>query len=207
MLDPLLRRLIDPPLNVTGRFLAARGVPATAVTGIGFAAGLCVVPVLAMGWYGLALGIIAFNRVLDGVDGAVARAHSTEASEFGGYVDIVADMVFYASVVFGFALADPANAIWAALLLAGFVGTCASFLGHAVVAARRGDVTTARGEKSFFHAGGIVEGTETILFLAAMCLFPEAFSWLAILFAVLCGGTIVGRVIVARRQWTVKESA
>jgi len=74
---------------------------------------------------------------LDGLDGAVAR-HGTPTA-FGGYLAIVCDMAFYAAVPVGFALAEAGNAIWAALLLASFVCTCASFLGRAVMAARRGE--------------------------------------------------------------------
>ena len=72
---------------------------------------------------------------------------------FGGYLDIMCDMGFYAAVPLGFALARPDNALWAALLLASFVCTASSFLGRAVLAGQRGEPDDgARGRKSFFHA-------------------------------------------------------
>lgn len=197
MLDPLMRRLVDPPLDAAGRRLAAWGVGANALTLAGLAVGLLAVPLIARGWFLWALAAIAVNRVVDGLDGAVARRRG--ATDFGGYLDIVADMVFYAGVVLGFALRDPAaNGVWAALLLASFVGTCASFLGWAVIAAKRGESTEARGRKSFFHSAGVIEGTETIAFLVALCLFPSWFAELAAVFAALCSWTVLMRVLAAR---------
>ena len=197
MLDPLLRRWIDPPLDRAGGWLAARGASADAVTVTGLAAGLVALPLLAFEQYGMALAAIALNRLLDGLDGAVAR--HTRSSPYGGYLDIFCDMVFYAAVPFGFALARPDNAIWAALLLASFVCTCASFLGRAVLATGRGEGDTGRrGRKSFFHAAGLMEGTETLLAFVLFCLLPDLFPWLAGLVAALCFWTAVARVIEAR---------
>ncbi|HMH96607.1 MAG TPA: CDP-alcohol phosphatidyltransferase family protein, partial [Bradyrhizobium sp.] len=120
---------------------------------------------------------------------------------FGGYLDIVCDMAFYAAVPLGFALARPANALWAALLLASFVCTAASFLGRAVMAVERGEADDgARGKKSFFYAAGIIEGSETILAFVLFCLFPTAFAWLAGLFAALCFWTAAARVVAAFRS-------
>ena len=47
-------------------------------------------------------------------------------------------------------------------------------------------MTARAGRKSFFHAAGIVEGTETIIAFVLFCLFPAAFPWLAGIFAGLC---------------------
>jgi hypothetical protein len=137
MLDPVLRRWIDPPLTRTGAWIANRGVSANGLSLAGLAIGLSCVPLLAFGHYGLALGAILINRLFDGLDGAVAR--QGQPSAVGGYLDIVCDMAFYAAIPLGFALARPENSIWAALLLASFVCTCASFLGRAVMAADRGE--------------------------------------------------------------------
>jgi phosphatidylglycerophosphate synthase len=196
MLDPVLRRWVDPPLDRAGAWMAARGVSANALTLAGLAVGLTSVPLLAAGWYGAALAVILLNRLLDGLDGAVARQGRPTA--FGGYLDIFCDMVFYASVPVGFALAQPGNAVWAALLLASFVCTCASFLGRAVLAAQRGEADEGRrGIKSFFHAAGLVEGSETIGAFVLFCLLPSLFAWLAGIFAILCLWTAAARVTAA----------
>lgn len=194
MLDPFMRRWIGPPLDRAGVWLAGRGVTANAVSVTGLAIGLSAVPLLAFGHYGAALLVVLLNRLFDGLDGAVAR-HAPRLTAFGGYLDIVCDMAFYAAVPLGFALARPENAVWAAVLLASFVCTCASFLGRAVLAASRGESDTGkRGRKSFFHAAGLIEGTETIMAFVLFCLFPGLFPWLAGAVAALCFWTAAARV-------------
>jgi phosphatidylglycerophosphate synthase len=202
MLDPLLRRWIDPSLNRAGAWLARRDMSANAFSVAGLAIGLAAVPLLAWGRYEMALLVILLNRLIDGLDGAIAR-HKGGGSPFGGYLDIMCDMGFYAAVPIGFALARPDNALWAALLLASFVCTASSFLGRAVLAVQRDEPDDgARGPKSFFHAAGIVEGTETIIAFVLFCLFPAAFPWLAGIFAALCLWTAAARVVDARRSGT-----
>jgi phosphatidylglycerophosphate synthase len=175
------------------------GASANAITIAGLAIGLLAVPLLAAERYGWALLVILLNRLIDGLDGAVAR--QGRLSPFGGYLDIVCDMAFYAAVPLGFALAEPANALWSALLLASFVCTAASFLGRAVMAALQGEPDDgARGRKSFFNAAGIIEGTETILAFVLFCLFPSLFPWLAGVFAGLCFCTAAARILDAYRQ-------
>jgi phosphatidylglycerophosphate synthase len=190
MLDPWCRRLIDPPLNAAGAVLARAGLGANTVTLAGLLIGLGAVPALAL---------VVANRLADGLDGAVARARG--ATDRGGYIDIVADFAFYGLVPFGFALADPdRNALAAAFVLASFMGTASSFLAFAALAAKRGLTTTRRGRKSFYHLGGLAEGTETILFLVAACLFPSWFPWLAWAFGALCWLSTLGRVAAGWRD-------
>ena len=199
MLDPVLRRWIDPPLDRAGAWLARGALPANGYSLVGLAVGLAAVPLLAVGRYDAALVVILFNRLVDGLDGAVARHKG--ATRFGGYLDIMCDMAFYAAVPFGFALARPENALWAALLLASFVCTGTSFLGRAVLAQQRGEPEDlARGRKSFFHSAGLVEGTETIVAFVLFCLLPGDFPALAAVFSALCFWTAAARVIDASKS-------
>lgn len=196
MFDPMMRRLIDRPLDSAGAWLGRAGVRPNTITLAGLAVGLLIVPVLAGEHYWLALAMILLNRLLDGLDGAIARR--VGATAFGGYLDIVCDATFYGAVPLGFALATPANAPWAALLLACFVATMTSFLGRAVMAAKRREEDTGeRGRKSFFYAAGIVEGAETIAAFVAFCLFPGFFPLLAAIMTALCAWTVVARVLEA----------
>ncbi|QQP88788.1 CDP-alcohol phosphatidyltransferase family protein [Skermanella sp. TT6] len=199
MLDARLRRLIDPPLGRAGAALARRGVPADAVTLAGFAVGAASFPALAAEAYGWALALILLNRAMDGLDGAVAR--HAGATDFGGYLDIVCDFLFYSGVVFFFAVGRPEDALAAAFLVFSFVGTGSSFLAYAILAAKRGITTEIRGAKSLYYVGGITEGTETIALFAAMCLFPGAFPWLAWGFGALCWLTTAARVAAAARAF------
>lgn len=195
MFDAKLRPLIDPALNRVGGALADIGISANMLTFAGLAFGLCGAVAIAFGqvWAGLAL-IIA-NRVLDGLDGAVARA--TAPTALGGYFDIVADFAFYVSIPLGFGIMAPANTLPAALLIASFVLTGVSFLAFAVIAAERGEETQAHGKKSFFYSTGLAEGAETIAVFIAMCVFPAWFGVIAYAYAGLCVLTVFQRSALA----------
>ncbi len=198
MLDTFSRRLIDPPLNRIGAALAARGATADGVTLAGLALGLAASALIAAGLFGAGLVLLAVSRLADGLDGAVARA--TRKTDFGGYIDIAADFLFYGSVPLAFVVADPqANALAGAALLTSFYFNGTSFLGYAILAERRGMETAAQGEKTLYFSNGLLEGTETILFFVAMCLFPDAFAALAWIFAALCMVTGTLRIVAARR--------
>jgi len=200
MLDRALRPLIDPPLAALGRVLAVAGIHANAVTLAAAAVSVTAVAAIATAHFLAGLMLIALSRLLDGLDGALARCRA--ATDFGGYLDSVCDYVFYAGVPFGFALAAPGrNALAAAALLAGFLLTCASFLAFAAIAAKRGITGAERGPKSFFYSGGLVEGTETILFFAAMCLWPARFPLLAGVLCLACVATAAQRSAAAWRTF------
>jgi phosphatidylglycerophosphate synthase len=203
MLDARIRHLIDPPLTRLGQGLAQRGWTADQITLLGLAFGLTAAIVLAVGLPGwLALIPLLAGRLADGLDGAVARANQGMAgqkSDFGGYLDILCDMAFYAAIPLAFALRDPANAPVVAFLLATFYVNAASFLGFAILAAKRGMETKAQGEKSLYYSAGLLEGTETIFFFVLICLWPGAFIGLALIFAALCLFTAIARSLLARK--------
>lgn len=186
MIDAKLLPLQRAALAPAGRFLARRGVAADWITLAGFAAGLLAFAALAAGAGALALALIALNRLLDGLDGAVAR--EAGPTDRGAFLDIALDFMFYALVPLGFAFHDPAaNALPAALLVTSFVGTGSSFLAFAAIAERRPPGRAAsRPGKGIHYLGGLTEGFETILIFAAMCLWPAAFPVLAGLFAAAC---------------------
>jgi phosphatidylglycerophosphate synthase len=200
MFDAKLRPLIDPPLNRLGSALARRGVTANAITFLGLALGLAGAAAISGGYFGAGLGLILANRLLDGLDGAVARANGPTV--LGGYFDIVADFAFYVSVPLGFGLVDPANTQAALVLVASFVLTGVSFLAYAVIAAERGARTDAHGRKSFFYSTGLAEGSETIAVFIAFALFPAWFVPLAYAYAALCVLTVLQRSALAIVQFS-----
>jgi phosphatidylglycerophosphate synthase len=196
MLDARLRQLIDPPLDRLGRILARTGLSANGATWLGLALGLCGMAAIAAQAYLVGLGLILLNRLLDGLDGALAR-HSG-LTDLGGFLDILFDFIVYAGVPFAFALADPAaNGVAAAFLIFSFVGTGSSFLAFAIMAAKRGLTTDLRGRKSLYYLGGLTEGTETILVFVLACLFPTRFPLIAWVFGALCWLTTATRIAIA----------
>jgi phosphatidylglycerophosphate synthase len=197
MFDARLRPLIDPPLNAMGRWLARVGIGANAVTLAGLVPALGAAYAILYGHYAAGLALIAVNRLLDGLDGAVARASGL--TDFGGYLDTLADYVFYVAVPVAFGFAVHANTAAALLLVASFTLTSASFLAFAVLAAKRGDRTSAHGAKSIFYSTGLAEGAETIAAFTAMCLWPQHFPAIAYGFAGLCLLTVVQRSLLAAK--------
>ena len=196
MLDGLVRRLIDPPLDRAGSALAARGVPADLLTALGLALGLGAAAAIVLRADAVALLLLLASRVLDGLDGATARA--SRRTDRGGFIDIVFDFAFYGAIPLAFCLRDPAaNGIAAAVLLFAFYVNGASFLAFAAVAARRGLESRVRGVKSIYFTAGLAEGTETILVFAAMVLVPRWFPLLALGFAGLALMSAVARVTLA----------
>ncbi|KEO90140.1 membrane protein [Erythrobacter longus] len=196
MFDAKLRPLIDPPLNAVGAKLARAGISANALTFTGLAMGLGGAVAIAFGNLWLGLGLIIANRIIDGLDGAVARA--TTPTPLGGYFDIVADFAFYVSVPVGFGVLSSENTLPALVLVASFVLTGVSFLAFAVIAAERGEETQSHGKKSFFYSTGLAEGTETIAVFIAMCVFPAWFGIIAYAYAGLCVITVFQRSLRAR---------
>jgi phosphatidylglycerophosphate synthase len=200
MLDAKLRPFIDPPLNAAGVRLARTGLTANQTTLLGMVAGVSAGIAIALGAFDVALGLIVLSRILDGLDGAIARA--TDKTDFGGYLDILCDFAFYVSVPIGFGFADPANFPFALILVASFTLTGVSFLAYAVLAGKRGETTTAHGEKSFFYNTGLAEGTETIVAFILMCLFPTNFALIGAIYAAMCFVTVLQRSIAARMDFS-----
>lgn len=193
MLDRLAIALIRPPIEVMARVLVRSGIGANTITLVGFAIGMFAAFLIANEAYIAGAAALLVSRLCDGLDGAVARM--TTPTDAGGFLDITLDFVFYASIPLAFAYADPlANALPAAVLLAAFIGTGSSFLAFAVMAAKRGLTSTALPDKSFYFLGGLTEATETLLFLCAVCFWPEHFAVLAYSFALLCAITLVSRL-------------
>lgn len=204
MLDSAMRKMIDPPLNAAGRGLASRGLSANMVTLIGLALGLVAALVIALGWTWAALVPLLASRLADGLDGAIARA--TQKTDFGGFLDIVADFVFYGAIPLAFVVLDPAaHGLAGAFLLASFYVNGTSFLGYAILAEKHNMKTSAQGQKSLYYSNGILEGTETILFFVALCLFPQWFVALAWVFGAACLVTAGLRVYAAWKTFGVSR--
>ena len=193
MMDRWVIARLRPGLEAGARGLVRVSIGADAVTWAGFAIGLAAAACIAHQAFVAGLLLLLISRLLDGLDGAVARL--TQPTDRGAFLDITLDFLFYASIPLAFAFADPArNALAAAVLLAAFIGTGSSFLAFAILAERRGLARTAAPSKGFFYLGGLTEATETLLAFGAMCLWPQAFPWIAGVFAAMCLLTVLTRL-------------
>ena len=193
MFDRQAQNLLQPLVQALARTFYKRGVSANQVTIAGFLVGMLGALMICQGAFMLGLAAIWLSRLMDALDGALARL--SENTDAGGFLDISLDFVFYASIPLAFALQKPADhALPAAVLLASFVGTGSTFLAYAVIAAKRGLTSLDFPNKSFFYLGGLTEAGETLAVFSLMCIWPEAFSLLAYGFAALCAITTVMRI-------------
>jgi phosphatidylglycerophosphate synthase len=193
MFDRSANQMLAPSIQRLARQTRRLGLSANQLTLLGFMLGIAAACLIAFEAYLAGAAFILLSRLLDALDGAVARL--TQATDAGGFLDIALDFVFYASIPLAFAVSDPArNALPAAVLLAAFIGTGSSFLAFAVMAAKRGLSNLATPNKSFYFLGGLTEASETLLCFMAMCVWPSLFIELAYGFAALCAITTATRI-------------
>ena len=173
------------------------------VSFIGFFMGLLMCIFILFGFYIYAFLALIINRFLDGLDGTMARL--TAPSRFGGYIDIVFDFIIYAAFVLSFGLKDSSNLLMSCLLLFFYIGTCSTFLAYAAILKNYNSFLEEDKKeeinKSIYYASGLIEGFETIIFMILCLLIPQYYNFLAIIFSILCGITIIGRVIVSYKKF------
>lgn len=196
MLDYALRPLKDRVLIPVARPVGLRISPTT-VTLLALATGLLAAGLLLTRQYGLALALWLTSRMLDGLDGTIARTHARQ-SDFGGYLDILCDFVVYAAIPAALVLGrplTPAPLIALALLLATFYVNAASWMYLAAILEKRSAGAGARGEQTTISMpAGLVGGTETIAFYCAFILLPAHTVLLFGTLAALVGASVLQRL-------------
>lgn len=192
MIDITLRSFIDPILLKIAKKIKKTGLKPNHITLIGFAVGLCAIPSLYFDYYKLALLFILLNRLFDGLDGSLASI--TQKTDFGGYLDIVLDFIFYSSIIVGFSLSQPENSLYSVILIFSFICTGTTFLAFSIFAEKLKIEHSHFKNKSFFYQHGLIEGFETILFMILICLLPQYYPFLSILMSILCFFTAFFRI-------------
>jgi phosphatidylglycerophosphate synthase len=201
MFDEWFRRHKERWLAPLARWLG-RFIGPTALTLLGLVVGLGAAAAASRAAWRLALVLWLLNRLLDGVDGVLAR-QSGRQSEFGGYLDIVCDFAVYAALPLGIALALDLRAAWLAstVLLGSWFVNAASWMYLAAVLEKRGAGAAARGEyTTVTMPRGLVAGTETVVLLALFLLMPSQYVLLA---WIMTAGVAVG--IGQRLMWAVRS--
>ena len=169
----------------TAQNMHKAGVSANVASLVGFAIGLLAINFLSLNLYFYALLCVLLNRLFDSIDGEIARR--SKVTEFGVFLDATLDYVFYTGVIFGFALANPAqNAVASAFLLFAFATSACAMLAYAMIAYKNKAFARITLDKSPFYLGGFAQGAETFIAIVIMCLFPSWFMQIALLLGVLC---------------------
>lgn len=194
MIDQTLRipkkRLLEP---VAKRF---SGVKPETITLIALLVGLLAALMAGLGLSYWAFGLWLLNRMLDGLDGELARYQQTQ-SDFGGYLDIMGDLIVYAALPVALVSANPSSLAWLSLtvLLAVFYVNAGSWMYLAAILEKRAAGAMQRGEQtSITMPAGIIEGAETIVFYSLFLVFPAHTTLLFGLMSALIVITILQRI-------------
>jgi len=206
MIDAPLRRAMSRPLASLAARVDLPWVTPDRLTVAGLVIGVGSAGLAAVQWWWLALAAWLVSRVLDGLDGELARRRRARnpqdiVSEAGGFLDITADFVVYGTTVVGVAIgaANGFGAPWwpfLAVLLAYYING-ATFLAYSSIAERTGRQIDDGRSLSFL--GRVAEGAETIAVHSAWLIVP-AFAWqIAIGWAVVVSISAVQRMIAGYR--------
>jgi len=126
-----------------------------------------------------------FNRILDGLDGVVARVYHKQ-SDFGGYLDLLLDFIVYLAIPIAFIYAMPTTAnFWAGItLLAVYVINLLSWTTLSALLEKR-QLQTHKRLTTLEMPPGLIEGAETIFFYILFYLFPNYVAYTFIIMSLL----------------------
>lgn len=180
MLDEELRKGAKPLYRLPARVLATRGVTGNALTTAGLGLGALCLVAIALGLNVLALVLWLLNRLLDGLDGEVARLRG-EGSELGAFVDIMADFFVYGGLLVALAFQHPeARLALVGLFFAYYLNGTAFLALSGILERMKRERQTERG---LHFRRSLTEGFETIVAGTLFLLLPEHVSTVAWIFA------------------------
>ncbi|MGB7341869.1 MAG: CDP-alcohol phosphatidyltransferase family protein [Phototrophicaceae bacterium] len=197
MLDKQMRYAKESVLNPLARWVGNHISP-TEITLLGGLVGITAAGFAWQGWYLAGLVLWIANRILDGLDGTVARLNNKQ-TDLGGYIDIIVDNIVYAVVPIGLALSVDTSITYLALIfmLGIFYVNSASWMFLSSIMEKRAQGANKSGEMtSVTMVDGLIEGTETIIFYSLFFLLPQ---FMGLLFIIM--GSLVIVTIVQRLHW------
>jgi phosphatidylglycerophosphate synthase len=201
MLDLLLRKLKDKVLEPIGLLLGKVFSPNT-LTLFSFILGLGAIFFLYIQNLSLALTFWILNRIFDGLDGSVARLYNRQ-TDFGGYLDILLDFIIYAGIPIIIIIKYPTtfNFIALSIMLGIYYLNGVSWMYlSSILEKRKQGAKETKEQTSVTMPGGIVGGTETIVFYILFIVLPQ---YIAILFYIFSG--LIFITIIQRFLWAVKH--
>jgi len=197
MFDDAFRRrlpaLVAGPVRQLARWRVSPNQVTMGAVLLGCTAGALVARGAA--WTGLTVWLA--SRLLDGIDGILAR-ETGQKSAFGGYLDITFDMLAYCVMLFGFWIQHPEGAwAWPAILLGYVLVTTSTLALSSILEQQR--VDAGDGDRTIRFTPGLAEAGETSVAYVLFTAFPAHVTALAWVWAAMCGITVVQRTLLARR--------
>jgi phosphatidylglycerophosphate synthase len=198
MFDRQIQKYTQKPLQYIAK-LFLKFISPNHMTLIGFSFGVLMCLSIIIDQYLIAIIFLFLNRLSDGLDGIMARLQTP--TSLGGYLDIVLDFLIYGGFVLSFGITEQNNTLLSMILLFCYIGTGSTFLAKAaILPSLTNQNLNEEIPKSFHYAVGLVEGTETMVFMALCLLFPSLFIYFSLIFIILCLITIVFRIIVCYKE-------
>lgn len=203
MFDHQIQNYFQKPLVILAKFLSKLVKP-NQITILGFIFGIFMCIFIFFHYYFFALILLIINRLCDSLDGPMARLSSP--TPLGGYLDIVSDFTIYSGFVLAFGLSDSNNIVVSILLLFLYIGTGTTFLAKAAIKTQIDSFDErykfkTKIPKSFYYSSGLIEGTETSIYMVLCLLWPSFYIYLSVVFGILCLITFVSRVVVCYKEF------
>ncbi|TNV75814.1 hypothetical protein FGO68_gene7422 [Halteria grandinella] len=180
MLDIILRPLKDVVVDPLILLLKNLKVSPNVFTLLSGLCGLIGVyySTVQMQWHSLVFFLL--TRLLDGIDGAYARA-TNQCTEFGGYLDIIVDFTIYGLIPIGVTMGTPEGQepAWVAmgvLLNTFFVNAAGLFFLSALIEKNQNAKRKYGDKKELTTVSmppALIEGTESYIFFGLMILFGD----------------------------------
>ena len=203
MFDRQIQNFTQKPLIIIAK-LFLKFLKPNQVTILGFILGFFMCILIFFQFYFAALALLLLNRFCDGLDGTMARL--TTPTPLGGYLDIVSDFTIYSGFVLAFGFSNSSYTTLSMILLFLYIGTGTTFLAKAALQTQLDKIAKSSDlnnelPKSFYYSSGLIEGTETIIYMVLCLLLPNFYILLSILFGILCLITFISRVIVCYKEF------
>jgi phosphatidylglycerophosphate synthase len=199
MMKQPLRLLGRPLFDWLARRMAGWRITANEVTLCGMIFGFWCCVMLAFQRYHEALFFLALNRMCDGLDGALAR--HTRMTELGRFLDIMSDFMVMIGAFAFFAMGRPEYATVMMWVAVAFAVDFVSLTALTIFFDKRPPLTQAARDrtKTLYPFGGLLDGTETLIMIVLMCLFPDSIKVLGVVYASLAWCATFLRMVRAGR--------
>jgi phosphatidylglycerophosphate synthase len=180
--------------RLVAKIVARVTVSPTFVSFVGLLFGLGAAFAAAKGSMFASVALWVANRACDGLDGELARAQQ-RSSRFGGYVDLLFDVIVYAAVPFGIAWHIDTRSIWIAygFIVSTFYVNTLSWNVISTLTSGDDNTKAPRRRTAVAMPSGLIEGAETIVAYIVFLLLPTRSAVLFTVFAILVAVTITQR--------------
>ncbi len=175
MLDSPIRQGLHQPLDTIASWFERRGISPNQLTAVGFVVGVAACVAVAADRWIVGLVMWLLNRLIDGLDGSVARR--VGPTKLGGFLDIMADFAIYGGIVVAIGWAAPEARLAALVVFLMYYLNGSAFLAWSSLA---NDLDVEGDGRSLNFPAGLAEGTETIVMMCLVLLargYTEVLLW------------------------------